>query len=176
MNAQTAESKPSQYQKDLLKDAGVRRRPRTYAGAKKLIDQLEPSDGQKELLTEIGLSAGTRAEASALITQYEKDHPQWAAARRAARSSKAKATRTANKAAGQETNYNATILAYRQAGVDRHGTTAASIEALALLRSLALRLPEDSEERKLQFGAMRKGLSAREIRERIDEVTGLLAG
>lgn len=177
MTAQTAAApKPSQYQKDLLKEAGVRRRPRTYDSARKLVGALPPSPGQAALLEELGLSAATRDEATAAITRYELENPEWAAARRAQRTAKASATRAANRAAGQTTQYNSTLHGYRDAAVQRHGEAGASLDALALLRSLALRLPADGKERMLQFGAMRRGLSAAEVSERIDALKAQLAG
>jgi hypothetical protein len=166
----TAETtRPSAYQLGLLRDAGIRIRPHSYESAKRRLDRLAPSSNQAALLTELGLAVpASREEASAALTAYEQAHPEWARERRAARSAKGQATRAAQEQAGQQPRYNETLLRYHAAATERHGKAAASLDALAYLRALALQLPKDSASRVEVFTAMGAGLSADDARTRID--------
>jgi hypothetical protein len=169
-----SDDRPSQYQMRTLRDAGCRIRPHSYDSARNRIQGLPPSPGQVALLTEIGLAIpSSRREASAAITAYEAEHQEWAAARRAARSAKATATRRERELAGQETQHNETLEAYHRAGAQRFGTAAASKASLSYLRALALHLPADSDDRVATFVAMRAGLTAREAGNRIDVLKAL---
>jgi hypothetical protein len=173
----TTSDRPSPYQIDILRSHGCRVRPRDYASAKRRIDTLPPSEGQVALLTELGLPVPeTRSAASAAITAYEEAHPEWTRARRATRAAKGVATRQERRAAGQQPQYNETLEQYHQAGVERFGELAASRDALAFLRALALRLPKDGEERIALFNAMRTGLSAEDAGARIDQLKPRVLG
>ncbi|HEX8243182.1 MAG TPA: hypothetical protein VF541_06795 [Longimicrobium sp.] len=173
----TTTDRPSRYQIDVLRSHGCRVRPRDYASAKRRIDTLPPSDGQAALLRELGLPVPeTRSAASAAITAYEEAHPEWTRARRAARAAKGRATLQERRAAGQEPQYNDTLRAWHQAGVERFGELAASLDVLAYLRALALRLPRDGEERLATFNAMRAGLSAEDAGARIDHLKTRVQG
>ncbi|HEU0298245.1 MAG TPA: hypothetical protein VFR37_02300 [Longimicrobium sp.] len=164
-----SDDRPSTYQMRILRDAGCRVRPRNYESARNRIQGLGPSDGQVALLTELGLEIpASRKAASAAITAYETAHPEWAAARRAARSAKGRATRQERERAGQQTQHNETLLAYHRAGVERFGSAAASEASLSFLRALALQLPADSDERIATFVAMRGGLTGHDAGIRID--------
>lgn len=174
--AATDTRRPSEYQIEQLRANGIKVRPRTYESAQKRVGALPPTDNQVALLKEIGLPIpADRNAASAAITAYEADHPEWTAARRRARVAKGAATRAANRAGGQLPQYNDTLLRYHTTGVERFGTTAASKERLALLRALALRLPQDNDARIGTFAAMGRGLSQDEAGRRITEVRQLLA-
>lgn len=165
----TSTERPSPYQLGILQGAGCRVRPRTWESAKRRIDKLPPSDGQVALLTELGLPVPeSRAAASEAISAYEQAHPEWARERRATRAAKGVATRRERRSAGQEPQFNETLHRYHQAGVERHGEQAASLDALAYLRALALQLPHDAEERLAAFRAMGGGLTAQEAGARID--------
>lgn len=173
----TTSDRPSPYQIDVLRSHGCRVRPRDYASAKRRIDTLPPSEAQVALLTELGVPVPeTRSAASAAITAYEEAHPDWTRARRAASAAKGGATRQERRAAGQQPRYNETLEQYHQAGVERFGELAASRDALAFLRALALRLPKDGEERIALFNAMRTGLSAQDAGGRIDDLKPRVLG
>lgn len=173
----TSTDRPSPYQMGILKAAGSRVRPRTYESARRRIDGLPPSQAQAALLTRLGLPVPeTRSAASQALTAYEQAHPDWARARLAERAARGRATLARHRKEGQEPRYDDALLRYRQAGVERFGTGAASAGALSLLRALALRLPRDSDERIAEFEAMRKGLSAREAGTRIDRLRPRVSG
>ena len=173
----TTADRPSRYQIDTLRSHGCRVRPRDYASAKRRIDTLPPSDGQAALLRELGLPVPeTRSAASAAITAYEEAHPEWTRERRSARAAKGRATLQERRAAGQQPQYNDTLREYHQAGVERFGELAASLDVLAYLRALALRLPRDGEERLATFNAMRAGLSAEDAGTRIDQLKTRVQG
>lgn len=161
--------RPSTYQLGILRNAGCRIRPRSYASAQERIARFPPSPNQVALLQQIGLDVpATRTAASDVLTAYEHAHPEWAAARRAERSAKGQATRRARAAEGVSPQYNETLEAYHKAAVERHGPHAASKPALNFLRSLALKLPRDSASRIDLFSAMREGLSATDAGNGID--------
>jgi hypothetical protein len=169
MDGTAKASRPSAYQLGQLRDAGIRIRPHSYESAKRRLDRLPPSANQAALLTELGLAVpASREEASAALTAYEQAHPEWSCERRAARSAKGQATRATQERAGQQPRYNETLLRYHAAGTKRHGNAAASLDALAYLRALALKLPKDTASRVEVFTAMGAGLSADEARTRID--------
>jgi hypothetical protein len=173
----TASDRPSRYQIDTLRSHGCRVRPRDYASAQRRISTLPPSEGQVALLTELGLPVPkTRSAASAAITAYEEAHPEWARARRAARTAKGLATRAERRGAGRQPQYNETLQQYHRAGLERFGDLAASLDALAYLRALGLRLPRDGEERIALFNAMRAGLSAEDAGTRIDALKERVPG
>ncbi|MBB4635885.1 hypothetical protein FHS01_001901 [Longimicrobium terrae] len=166
-------SRPSAYQIAILRAAGCRVRPRSWQSARQRIDRLAPSDAQAALLAELGLPVpATREAASAALTAYELEHPEWAQARRAARTARGRATREAARSEGAQPRYNETLQAWHAAGRERFGGSAASLDALSFLRALALRLPQDGEARLETFRAMRGGLSAREAAHRIDALRG----
>lgn len=161
--------RPSPYQMEVLRSAGCRVRPRDYGSAQKRIAGLPPSANQVALLEELGLPVPeTRAAASAALTAYEEEHPEWARSRRSARAAKGRATLLERRAAGAEPQFNETLQRYHAAGVQRFGDLAASQQALSYLRALALRLPRDSAERIAEFKAMEEGLSAQDAGARID--------
>lgn len=173
----TTSDRPSPYQIDILRSNGCRVRPRDYASARRRVQACPPSDGQVALLTELGLPVPeTRSAASAAITAYEEAHPEWARARRAARAAKGVTTRQERRAAGEQPQYNETLEQYHQAGVERFGELAASRNALAFVRALALRLPKDGEERIALFNAMRTGFSAEDAGARIDQLRPRVLG
>lgn len=166
---QMSDDRPSPYQMGILRAAGSRIRPHSYASAQTRIDRLEPSPGQVELLTSINQPVpSSRKAASEAITAYELAHPEWAAARRADRSAKGVATRREREQSGRQTQYNDTLKAYHKAGVERFGTAAASEARLNFLRGLALKLPANSDERIATFIAMRGGLTASDAGSRIE--------
>lgn len=166
-------SRPSAYQIAILRAAGCRVRPRSWQSARQRIDRLAPSDAQAALLAELGLPVpATREAASAAITAYELEHPEWAQARRAGRAARGRATREAARSEGAQPRYNETIQAWHAAGRERFAGSAASLDALSFLRALALQLPRDGEVRLETFRAMRGGLSAREAAHRIDALRG----
>lgn len=122
----TTSDRLSRYQIDILRSHGCRVRPRDYASAQRRVQACPPSDGQVALLTELGLPVpDTRTAASEAITAYEDAHPEWASARRAARTSKGRATLQERRAAGQQPRYNDTLVQYHQAGVPRRRPRAA---------------------------------------------------
>lgn len=162
-------NRPSPYQIEVLRSAGCRVRPRDYDSAKKRIDGLSPSPNQVALLEQLGLPVPeTRAAASAAITAYEEEHPEWTRSRRSARAAKGRATLLERRSAGAEPQFNETLRRYHAAGVARFGELAASLTALSYLRALALQLPRDSAERIAEFRAMDEGLSALDAGSRID--------
>lgn len=161
--------RPSPYQISVLRAAGCRVRPRDYESARRRIEGTPPSENQVALLTELGLEIpATRSAASAALTAYEQAHPEWARARRAARSAKGKATLAERRSAGALPHFNETLLRYHAAAVERFGPLAATQSALAYLRALALQLPRDSPERIAEFKALDEGLSAQDAGARID--------
>lgn len=164
-----SEMKPSPYQLAVLRAGGCRVRPRSYESARQRIHTLPPSDNQVALLTELGLPLpATRQAASEALGAYERAHPEWAAARRAARSAKGIATRRQREAAGQQPRYDPALLCYAERAAERFGGQGASAPALSFLRGLALKLPADDPRRKETFDAMDQGLSALEASRRID--------
>jgi hypothetical protein len=161
--------RPSPYQIEILRGAGIRIRPRDYDSAKKRIDGTAPSVNQVALLEELGLPVPeTRAAASKAITAYEAAHPEWTRQRRSERAAKGRVTLAERRSAGAQPQYNDTLLRYHEAGVKRFGDLAASLGLLSYLRALALQLPRDSAERIAEFKAMDEGLTAQDAGSRID--------
>lgn len=182
--ATTTIQKPSDYQKTLLKASGIRRRPRTYAGAQKLIHETcPPSEAMVRQLGEYGLEIPqTFGEARALLDHYEAEHPEAKQARIQRRLQKARETRAAaraEKAAQSAETAPLQIDGHLQrcydAAVRQHGEDAASVKTLGYLRALARQLPEGSEPRLLAFGALRAGMSQKSASVRIGELKDRVA-